>query len=101
MTIGAKINTEVTFLAEFFVYLDMTFHITSPKQFNAYDSIDLAHAFLLINKRKSSIFEITNYETQITRRFSPGIIPNSQSLLDSSISKIQFTLFLNFESHYH
>ena len=33
MTIGAKINTEVTFLAKFFVYLDMTFHNTSPKQF--------------------------------------------------------------------
>ena len=61
----------------------------------------LENVILLINKRKSSIFEITNYETQITRRFAPRIIPNSQSLLDSSTSKIQFTLFLNFESHYH
>jgi len=33
VTIGAKINTEVTFLTKFFVYLDMTFHITSLKQF--------------------------------------------------------------------
>jgi hypothetical protein len=33
VTIGAKVNTEVTFLAKFFVYLDMTFHIISPKQF--------------------------------------------------------------------
>ena len=30
-----------------------------------------------------------------------GIIPNRQSLLDNSTYKIQFTLFLNFESHYH
>jgi|GEM_PF-3263692 len=37
MIIGTKINTEVTFLAKFFVYLDMTFHIISPKQFNAFD----------------------------------------------------------------
>ena len=39
VTIGAKINTEMTFLTKFFVYLDMTFHIISPKQFNAFDSI--------------------------------------------------------------
>jgi len=39
VTLGAKINTKVTLLAKFFVYLDMTFHIISPKQFNAFDSI--------------------------------------------------------------
>jgi hypothetical protein len=38
VTLGAKINTKVTLLAKFFVYLDMTFHIISPKQFNAFDS---------------------------------------------------------------
>jgi len=30
-----------------------------------------------------------------------GIIPNSQRLLDNSTYKIQFTLFLNYEFHYH
>ena len=35
VTIGAKINTEVTFLAKFFIYLDMTFQIISPKHSNA------------------------------------------------------------------
>ena len=39
MTIGAKINTEVALLAKFFLYPDMAFHIISPKQFNAFDSI--------------------------------------------------------------
>ena len=46
MIIGAKINTEVTFLAKFFVYLDMTFHIISPKQFNAFDSSTFRECYL-------------------------------------------------------
>ena len=53
VTLGAKINTKVTLLAKFFVYLDMTFHVISPKQFNAFDSLTLAHVILLITKRKS------------------------------------------------
>jgi hypothetical protein len=37
----------------------------------------------------------------ILRYCAPRIVPNSQRLLDNSTNKIQFTLFLNFESHYN
>jgi hypothetical protein len=53
VTIGAKINTEVALLTKFFLYPDMSFHIISPKQFNAFDSLTLASAILLIKKKKS------------------------------------------------
>ena len=46
VTIGAKINTEVALLAKFFLYLDMTFHIISPKQFNAFDSNTFSACYL-------------------------------------------------------
>ena len=36
------------------------------------------------------------------RLYAPGIIPNpDMSGLDNSTYKIQFTVLLNFESHYH
>jgi hypothetical protein len=45
VTLGAKINTEVALLTKFFVYLDMSFHIISPKQFNAFDSITFGECY--------------------------------------------------------
>jgi hypothetical protein len=45
VTLRAKINTEVALLTKFFVYLDMSFHITSPKQFNAFDSITFGECY--------------------------------------------------------
>jgi hypothetical protein len=45
VTLGAKINTEVALLTKFFVYLDISFHIISPKQFNAFDSITFSECY--------------------------------------------------------
>lgn len=45
VTLRAKINTEVALLTKFFVYLDMSFHIISPKQFNAFDSITFGECY--------------------------------------------------------
>ena len=36
----------------------------------------------------------------IPRRFAPGIVPDSQRLLDNSTYKLQFATLLKFESHY-
>ena len=57
MTLGAKINTEVALLAKFFLYLDMTFHITSPKQFNAFDSITFGACYLAYYEKKVKYFQ--------------------------------------------
>ena len=46
VTLGAKINAEVALLAKFFLYLDMTFHIISPKQFYAFYSITFGACYL-------------------------------------------------------
>jgi len=46
VTLGAKINTEVTLFTKFFLYLDMTFHIISPKQFNDFDSLTFGECYL-------------------------------------------------------
>ena len=65
VTLRAEINTEVALLAKFFVYPDMTFHIISPKQFNAFDSITLGECYSLINKIKSSIFKSSIYKSRV------------------------------------
>ena len=58
--------------------------------------------FSLIKAWVSLLAWLTISECQIPRRYAPGIIPNPDiSGLDNSTYKIQFTLFLNFESHYH
>jgi len=36
----------------------------------------------------------------VPRRSAPGIVPNSQKLLDNSTYKLQFATLLKFESHY-
>ena len=56
VTLGAKINTEVALLTKFFVYLDISFHIISPKQFNAFDSITLGARYLAYNRQKVKFF---------------------------------------------
>jgi hypothetical protein len=60
VTLGAKINTEVALLAKFFLYLDMTFHIISPKQFNAFDSITFGACYLAYYEKKVKHFQIKN-----------------------------------------
>jgi hypothetical protein len=57
VTLGAKINTEVALLTKFFLYLDMSFHIISPKQFNAFDSITFGACYLAYYEKKVKYFQ--------------------------------------------
>ena len=55
VTLRAKINTEVTLLTKIFLYLDMSFHIISPKQFNAFDSITFSACYLAYYEKKVKV----------------------------------------------
>jgi hypothetical protein len=56
VTLGAKINAEVAFLAQFFLDLDVSLHVTSPKQFNAFDSITFGACYLAHNVQNVKYF---------------------------------------------
>ena len=56
---GAEMNTEVTLLAKFLFYLDITFHNMSPNQFLPMIRLLLADAILRIMFRMSRIFRYT------------------------------------------
>jgi hypothetical protein len=56
MTLGAKINAEMAFLAKFFLDLDVSLHVTSPKQFNIFDSITFGGCYLAHNVQNVKYF---------------------------------------------
>jgi len=55
---GAEMNTELTILAKFLFYLDISFHNMSPNQFLPVNRFLAADAILLIMFRKSRDFRL-------------------------------------------